>query len=168
MPKLIITTESQGKVAYEFNEDLITIGRAPDCMIVIDDPSVSGHHAQLEVAGETYRLKDLESTNGTRVNGIPITNTLLRFDDRIRWGAVEARFEPDIRGSQPLPPIAQIEAKGAQTSVAPTDFENASPFPRRTTDRDPVRTALIVAALVALLAFMGSMIAVLAMHAPIL
>jgi pSer/pThr/pTyr-binding forkhead associated (FHA) protein len=168
MPKLIITTESQGKVAYEFNEDLITIGRAPDCMIVIDDPSVSGHHAQLEVTGETYRLKDLESTNGTRVNGIPITETVLRFDDRIRFGGIEGRFEPDIRGSQPLPPVQQIEAKGAQTSVAPVDFENASPFPRRTKDRDPMRTAILIAAGVALLAFIGSMIAVLAMHAPVM
>jgi pSer/pThr/pTyr-binding forkhead associated (FHA) protein len=168
MPKLIITTESQGKVAYEFNEDLITIGRAPDCMIMIDDPSVSGHHAQLEVTGETFRLKDLESTNGTRVNGIPITETVLRFDDRIRFGGVEGRFEPDIRGTQPLPPIEQIEAKGARTSVAPVDFENASPFPRRTKDRDPMRTAILVAAAVAFLAFIGSMIAVLAMHAPVI
>ena len=168
MPKLIVTTEAQGKVAYEFTEDLITIGRAPDCMIVIDDPSVSGHHAQLELAGETYRLKDLESTNGTRVNGIPITETALRFDDRIRFGAVEGRFEPDIRGSQPLPPVALIEARGAQTSAAPVDFENASPFPRRDKDRDPLRTAIIVGAIVACLAFIGSMIAVLAMHPPVL
>jgi pSer/pThr/pTyr-binding forkhead associated (FHA) protein len=168
MPKLIITTEAQGKVAYEFTEDLITIGRSPDSMIVIDDASVSGRHAQLELSGEVYRLKDLESTNGTRVNGIPITETVLRFDDRVRFGAVEARFEPDTRGSQPLPPIERIEARGAETSVAPVDFENASPFPRRTKDRDPMRTAIMAAAIVAFLAFIGSMVAVLTMHAPLL
>lgn len=168
MPKLIITTEAQGKIAYEFTEDLITIGRAPDSMIVIDDASVSGHHAQLEIAGETYRLKDLESTNGTRVNGIPITETVLRFDDRIRFGGIDARFEPDTRGSQPLPAIEQFEAKGAQTSAAPVDFENASPFPRRTRQKDSVQTGVLVAAGVALLVFIASMIAVLAMHAPVL
>jgi pSer/pThr/pTyr-binding forkhead associated (FHA) protein len=135
-------------------------------MIIIDDPSVSGRHAQLELAGETYRLKDLDSTNGTRVNGIPITETFLRFDDRIRFGAVEGRFEPDTRGSQPLPPVEQIEAKGAQTSMAPVDFGNASPFPRRIQARDPVRTAILGAAILTLLMFIGSMIAVLAMHAP--
>src|SRR3954466_8215203 len=168
MPKLIITTEAQGKIAYEFAEDLITIGRAPDCMIIIDDPSVSGRHAQLERTGDTYRLKDLDSTNGTRVNGIPITNTVLRFDDRIRFGGVDGRFEPDSRGSQPLPPVEQIEAKGAQSSAAPVDFENASPFPRKAKDRDPVRTGVLIAAGVAVLAFIGSMVAVLAMHAPVL
>ena len=64
---------------------MITIGRAPDNMIVIDDPSVSGRHAQLQLTGDSCRLKDLESTNGTRVNGVPVTETLLRFDDRIRF-----------------------------------------------------------------------------------
>jgi hypothetical protein len=93
---------------------------------------------------------------------------VLRYDDRIRFGGVEGRFEPDVRGSQPLPPVEQIQAKGAQTSVAPVDFENASPFPRRTKDRDPVRTGILIAAGVALLAFIGSMIAVLAMHAPVM
>jgi pSer/pThr/pTyr-binding forkhead associated (FHA) protein len=168
VPKLIVTTETQGKIAYEFTEDLITIGRAPDNMIVIEDPSVSGRHAQLEMAGETYRLKDLESTNGTRVNGVPVTETVLNFDDRIRFGGVDARFEPDTRGSQPLPAVEQIEAKGAETSAAPVDFENASPFPRRTRQRDPLRTAIIAAAVVAALVFAGGMVAVLIMHAPML
>src|SRR5207248_4123466 len=168
MPKLILTTESQGKVVYEFAERSIAIGRAPDNMIVIDDPSVSNRHAQMELAGETYRLKDLESTNGTRVNGVPITETVLRFDDRIRFGAVEGRFESDVRGSQPLPPVERIVARGAQTSVAPVDFENASPFPRRAKDRDPMRMAIIAGAIAAFLAFIGSMIAVLAMHPPVL
>jgi pSer/pThr/pTyr-binding forkhead associated (FHA) protein len=166
MPKLVLTTEAQGKVAYEFTEDLITIGRAPDNMIVIDDPSVSGRHAQLELTGEIYRVKDLESTNGTRVNGIPITETALRFDDRIRFGRIEARFEPDTRGSQPLPELEEIEAKPAEMSAAPVDFSNASPFPRRANDRDPVRTAIFGVAAVAILTFFGSMMAVLLMHAP--
>src|SRR5207244_11121949 len=102
MPKLILTTEAQGKVAYEFAERSITIGRAPDNMIVIDDPSVSNRHAHLALSGETYRLKDLDSTNGTKVNGVPITETALRFEDWTRLGALEARFEPDVGLSQPL------------------------------------------------------------------
>jgi pSer/pThr/pTyr-binding forkhead associated (FHA) protein len=166
MPKLILTTETQGKVAYEFTEDLVTIGRAPDNMIVIDDPSVSSRHAQLELSGEIYRLKDLGSTNGTRVNGTPITDTTLRFDDRLRFGGVEVRFEPDTRGSQPLPAFEEIEAKPAEMSAAPVDFTNASPFGQRTKERDPHRTVVLTLAGVALVTFLGSIIAVLAMHAP--
>jgi hypothetical protein len=51
-------------------------------------------------------------------------------------------------------------------SAAPVDFANASPFPRRGRDLDRVRSAILAFAAVAILAFLGSMIAVLAMHAP--
>jgi pSer/pThr/pTyr-binding forkhead associated (FHA) protein len=166
MPKLILTTESQGKVAYEFNEDLVTVGRAPDNMVVIDDPSVSSRHAQVELTGETYRIKDLGSTNGTRVNGTPITETSLRFDDRIRFGGVDARFEPDTRGSQPLPEFEEIDVKPAEMSAAPVDFTNASPFGQRAKERESARTAVFALAGVAIVTFLAAMVAVLAMHAP--
>ena len=166
MPKLILTTEAQGKVAYEFAEQSITIGRAPDNMIVIDDPSVSSRHALLEMSGETYRLKDLDSTNGTKINGVPITETLLRFEDRIRFGAIETRYEPDVRGSQPLPTLETIEARPAEASAAPAGFSNASPFRQRSTSRDPVTVVVFGIAALAALTFLRSMIAVLFMHAP--
>jgi FOG: FHA domain len=163
MPKLVIRGST-----HELIEDLITIGRAPDNMIVITDPSISSHHAQLQLAGETYRLKDLDSTNGTRVNGIPATETALRFDDRIRFGAVETRYEADARGSQPLSGLDEVEVKPADLSAAPVDFANASPFPSRKEETDPTRTAIFVGSAILLLVFLGSMIAVLMMHAPAL
>ena len=166
MPKLILTTEAQGKVAYEFAEGSITIGRAADNMIVIDDPSVSNRHALLELSGEAYRLKDLDSTNGTKVNGIPIKDTLLRFEDRIRFGAIDARYEPDAHGSQPLPELESIDAKPAESSAVPEGFANASPFSKASAARDPVSRAAFVAAAIAAAAFLGSMIAVLFMRAP--
>ena len=161
MPQLVISG-----AAHELTDEVITIGRATDNMIVIDDPSVSGRHAQLQLAGEVYRLKDLGSSNGTCVNGIPVTETALRFEDRIRFGAVDALFEPDMRGSQPLPQVEELEARPAESSVAPVDFTNASPFPRRKQENDPIRTVILAAAAVALLVFLGSMIAVFLMHAP--
>ena len=168
MPKLVVTTEAQGKIVYEFTEQVVTIGRAPDNMIILEDPSVSSRHAQLERAGDNYRLKDVGSTNGTRVNGVPKTETMLRFDDRIRFGGVESRFESDTQGSQPLPEQDEIHAAPAETSVAPVDFSNASPFQKRSAQRDPVKTAILAGAGVAVLAFLGSMLAVAFMHAPIL
>jgi len=161
MPKLVISG-----ISHDLAEDLITIGRGSDNTIIISDPSVSTHHAQLQLAGETYRLKDLDSTNGTRVNGIPVMETTLRFDDSIRFGAAEARYEPDTSGSQPLPQLEEIEAKSTGLSTVPVDFANASPFPRRSKETDVARTALLAVAAVALLAFLGSMIAVLLMHTP--
>jgi pSer/pThr/pTyr-binding forkhead associated (FHA) protein len=163
MPKLVISG-----TAHELVEGLITIGRAPDNAIVIGDPSVSSRHAQLQLVGESYRLTALGSTNGTRVNGIPTTEAALRLDDRIRFGAVEASYEPDTRGSQPLPRLKEIEAKPAELSAAPVDFANASPFPHQKSHTDPTRTSIFVGSAVVLLIFLGSMIAVLMMHAPTL
>src|SRR6266567_4308453 len=161
MPRLVISG-----TAHELVGDLITIGRAPDNMIVIRDSSVSSHHAQLQLVGETYRLKDLDSTNGTRVNGIPTAETALRFDDRIRFGAVEARYEPEASGSRPLPQLEEIKAHPAESSAVPSGFANASPFPRQKAQKDPTRTAMFVGSAIVLLVFLGSMIAVLMMHAP--
>jgi pSer/pThr/pTyr-binding forkhead associated (FHA) protein len=163
MPKLVIAG-----TAHELAEELISIGRAPDNAIILEDPSVSGRHAQLQRVGDIYRIKDLESTNGTKVNGIPITETALRIDDRIRFGAVEARLEPDARGSQPLPVLEEIAAKPAESSAAPVDFANASPFRQKAKDRDRLQLIIFGVAAVAALAFLISMIAVLMMRAPVL
>jgi pSer/pThr/pTyr-binding forkhead associated (FHA) protein len=167
MPRLILRSAETGPITHELAEDLITIGRGPDNMIVLEDQSVSGHHAQLQRAGDVYRIKDLESTNGTRVNKENVTEVTLRFGDRLRFGKVEARFEADlVGGAEPLPQVAPIEAKPAEMSVRPADFANASPFPRHKKDVDPMRTAIFAIAAVALLAFLISMIAVLMMKPP--
>ncbi len=94
MPKVIVTTESQGKIGYELTEDLISIGRASDNTIPIDDPSVSGRHAQLERSGETYRLKDLGSTNGTRLASLPLISPMPHlFNDAPKTGT---QVEPQL------------------------------------------------------------------------
>jgi pSer/pThr/pTyr-binding forkhead associated (FHA) protein len=161
MPKLIISG-----MTYELVDNLVTIGRGPDNAIVINDPSVSARHAQLQLAGETYRLKDLGSTNGTQVNGKPVTETLLSFDDRVRFGAAEARFESDASGSRPLPQLEEIKARPAELSAVPADFTNVSPFPRQKQQNDPLRNGIFIGLAIVLLVFLGSMIAVVMMHAP--
>ena len=55
MPKLIISG-----VTHELVDEAITIGRGPDNTIVVNDPSISTHHAQLLLERDTYRLKDLD------------------------------------------------------------------------------------------------------------
>ena len=100
------------------------------------------------------------------VNGIPVMETTLRFDDSIRFGTAEARYEPDTTGSQPLPQLEEIETKSAGLSTVPVDFANASPFARQKDEKDPIRTAFFVGLAAVLLVFFGSMIAVLMMHAP--
>jgi predicted component of type VI protein secretion system len=164
MPKLIISG-----ITHELIDEVITIGRGADNTIVINDPSISTHHAQLLLEDETYRLKDLDSTNGIRVNGKPVTEAVLRFDDRIRFGAAEARYESsEASGSKPLPKPEEIKAHFAADSAAQHHFTGASPFRRQEQVKDPVRTGIMIGVGVVLLVFLGSLIAVLMMHAPAL
>ena len=167
MPKLTLSPRGSPPISHELSAALVSIGRAEDNVIRIDDPSVSGHHAQLHQVGETFHLQDLESTNGTRVNGEVMTSAALRFGDRIRFGKVEARFEGETAEvAPPLPALTQNEARPAEVSVRPADFANASPFPKRSKEKDPMRTALFVAAAVAILALLGSLLALAQMRPP--
>jgi predicted component of type VI protein secretion system len=162
MPKLVISG-----VTHELVDEAITIGRGADNTIVVNDPSISTHHAQLLLEGDTYRLKDLDSTNGTRVNGKPVTETVLRLEDRIRFGAAEARYESsDASGWKPLPKPEEIKAQFAADSAAQPHLTGAPPFRRQEQQNDPIRTGILVGLGIVLFVFLGSMIAVLMMHAP--
>ena len=162
MPKLIISG-----VTHELVDEAITIGRGPDNTIVVNDPSISTHHAHLLLEGDTYRLKDLDSTNGTRVNGKPVTETVLRFDDRIRFGAAEAKYQSsEVGGSKPLPKPEEIKAHFAEAGAELPHLSSASPLRRQEQQNDPVRTGILIGLGIVLFVFLGSIIAVLMMHAP--
>jgi pSer/pThr/pTyr-binding forkhead associated (FHA) protein len=68
------------------------IGRAPSNHIVIDHPTVSAQHAVLLRVGDSYSLKDLNSTNGTQINGVAVTDEELKDGDTIQLGFVTAVF----------------------------------------------------------------------------
>ncbi|HWG73443.1 MAG TPA: DUF3662 and FHA domain-containing protein [Acidimicrobiales bacterium] len=73
----------------------LVMGRLPECDLVLADPNVSRRHAELRPAGNgRFEVADLGSTNGTRVNGIPVRGAqLLRDGDEITVGATAVRFE---------------------------------------------------------------------------
>lgn len=73
--------------AFPVREGTLTIGRSPDNTIVLNAPDVSRRHARLERTGGHLRLYDLNSTNGTRVNGETVHISDLQPGDEIRLGA---------------------------------------------------------------------------------
>ena len=64
----------------------IILGRSPTNNIFIRDKNVSREHCQIVVTSEGYKLTDLQSTNGTFVNGIRETESVLQKNDEIRMG----------------------------------------------------------------------------------
>lgn len=73
--------------------DPFTIGRSRDCDLVIDDPNISRHHAELRAEGDSWRIADLGSTNGVKINRRRVDEGLLRSGDRITLGLTDFDFE---------------------------------------------------------------------------
>ncbi len=171
MWKLVLAPWSPNQVVHEITGKVVTIGRAADNLVQIDDPSISSRHAQLHQAGESFHLQDLGSANGTRVNGEAVTSVVLHAGDRITFGKVEGSFEhetAETAAPSPVPPEAEAIAIPAEVSTRPADFANASPFPKRRNEKDPVRTALFAAAAIAILALLASLLALAQMRPPVI
>ena len=73
--------------------ETVEIGRLPECTIVLSDPNVSRRHAEIRRRGSDVVVVDLQSTNGTRVNGVPIRERVLQDGDEITVGTTSIRFE---------------------------------------------------------------------------
>jgi Protein of unknown function (DUF3662)/FHA domain len=74
-------------------EHVLSVGRLPECNIVLADPNVSRTHAEIRPRGQGFLLADLGSTNGTRVNGVRVGEHLLQDGDEIAFGNTRMRFE---------------------------------------------------------------------------
>lgn len=92
MPKLVVSRQGN-LLSTRFIEGLrVTIGRASDSDVRLEDVAVSKHHAQVEVLGKDFVLRDLGSANGTRVNGQEVTRHLLQHGDLIEILGFEIRY----------------------------------------------------------------------------
>ena len=92
MVRLILNWKGVDLVTRELVDDFVTIGRAPLNQILIDHLTVSTQHAVLMRVGDSYWLKDLNSTNGIQINGVLATEADLKDGDKIRFGPVKAVF----------------------------------------------------------------------------
>ena len=81
MARLILSLDGQVLAEYNMNKERYTIGRLPDNDIRIDNPAVSGHHSLIiNILNDSF-LEDLNSTNGTYVNGKLIKKHALQHGD---------------------------------------------------------------------------------------
>lgn len=81
----------------------ITLGRELDNTLPIPDAKVSRHHARLELIDGAWVLSDLNSTNGIRLNGLPVTRAGLSAGDFLYMGDTVIRVEPGVQPAGVLP-----------------------------------------------------------------
>jgi pSer/pThr/pTyr-binding forkhead associated (FHA) protein len=93
----------EGKRHINLAEPAVSIGRALDNDVIIEDPRVSRHHAQLRQRYGHYVLYDLDSAGGTRINGYPIEECVLHSGDVISLAGVEIIYGEDPPTPVPLP-----------------------------------------------------------------
>src|SRR6185369_4060946 len=92
MARLVLTLDGQVLAEYNMNKERYTVGRLPDNDIRIDNPAISGHHSLIiNILNDSF-LEDLNSTNGTYVNGKLIKKHALQHSDVITVGHHQLRF----------------------------------------------------------------------------
>ena len=118
MARLILSLDNQVLAEYNMSKERYTIGRLPDNDVRIDNPAVSGHHSLIiNILNDSF-LEDLNSTNGTYVNGKLIKKHALQHGDVITIGHHQLRFSDEQVGD-----VEQDEFE--KTMVIPSGQQSA-------------------------------------------
>ena len=137
-PKIHITLPSGETRKYSLQMDSIRIGRAPDNTVVLEDGSLSAHHAVLHRRENGFEIVDLGSTNGIEVDGRRVLTHDLRHGDELKIGSVMLRF--DWPGQPEIPAPTEAVAVGnsggealpdEQPPAAESAKDEEAPRPRR-------------------------------------
>jgi hypothetical protein len=87
--RIEVSYQDGGRKTFEICQVRTTVGRAEDNSLVIHDPDVSSHHAEILISGGTFILRDLASANGTLLNGEEIREARLYLGDDIVLGSTK-------------------------------------------------------------------------------
>jgi len=103
MARLVLLSEGFAGRTYELKVDKTTVGRVSDNTFEIPESSVSSHHAEILLRGNDVIIRDLDSTNGTFINGEKVTEAVLKPGQILKLGTVEMRLESAAGGGGTAP-----------------------------------------------------------------
>ena len=120
MPKMIVSIDGVVIKEVQLTKDRTTLGRRPYNDIVIDNLAISGEHAVLQMTGGQVFLEDLNSTNGTYVNGKASKKQLLQDGDVVEVGKYKIKFVNEVPFSEmPTMVESRAEARPPVAAYAP-------------------------------------------------
>jgi pSer/pThr/pTyr-binding forkhead associated (FHA) protein len=99
MAKLVVLSVGMTGRTQELKVDKTTIGRVEDNTFQIAEPSVSSHHCEILLRGSDVVVRDLNSTNGTFINGEKVAESVIKPGQILRLGQIEMRLETDVPAS---------------------------------------------------------------------
>jgi pSer/pThr/pTyr-binding forkhead associated (FHA) protein len=145
MARLVLSLDGQSLAEYNMSKERYTIGRLPDNDIRIDNAAVSGHHALIiNILNDSF-LEDLNSTNGTYVNGKIIKKHALQHGDSITVGHHTLRFveseadEPadEFEKTMVISPreAARMQIPASAMALPPAPVATAQQYPNATLPR---------------------------------
>jgi pSer/pThr/pTyr-binding forkhead associated (FHA) protein len=126
MPKMIVSIDGVVIKEVQLTKDRTTLGRRPYNDIVIDNLAVSGEHAVLQMTGNEVYLEDLNSTNGTYINGKAVKKQLLQNNDTVEIGKYKIKFMNEAAGPS-FEKTMVIKAGAAGLSPVPAAPGGAAP-----------------------------------------
>ena len=136
MPKMIVSLDGIVVKDVILTKNRTTMGRRPYNDIVIDNLAVSGEHAVIQMSGGQVYIEDLNSTNGTNLNGKSIKRELLHNNDTIEIGKYKIKYFQDATSEDFERTL--VVRPGANPNFAPTRAATLSPPP--VAPRLPVET----------------------------
>ena len=95
MAKLVLLSAGMTGRTHDLKAEKTTVGRVEDNTFQIAEPSVSSHHCEVLLRGNDIIIKDLNSTNGTFINGEKISESAIKPGQILRLGQIEMRLETD-------------------------------------------------------------------------
>jgi pSer/pThr/pTyr-binding forkhead associated (FHA) protein len=116
MGKLVVSLDGVVIKEVQITKDKTTLGRRPYNDIVIDNLAVSGEHAVLQMVGADVFIEDLNSTNGTYINGKAIKKQLLAHNDTVEIGKYKIKYLVDESGDYEKTMIMRPGAAAAALS----------------------------------------------------
>ena len=124
MAKLVLLSEGFTGRMHELITDKTTVGRVEDNTFQVADPSVSSHHAEILLRGSDVVIKDLNSTNGTFVDGQQISGeSPLKHGQILRLGQIQMRLETAASTAPAKKPIDQTMVMEKRGGVSLNELE---------------------------------------------
>jgi len=130
MAKLVILNQGMTGRTFDLNVDRTTVGRIEENTFQIADASVSSRHAEILLRGGEVLIRDLNSTNGTFLNGEKISEAVLKPGQTLRFGQVELKIDDGLPLPASTPAAAPAHPRGPEAAAPQKTMDATMVIPR--------------------------------------